>query len=922
VASPSQKPAKRGQNAGKTAAEPVRTAEQKTAFVVELNRYFDAWGRTGRALNGPNKKIAFVNAMNDAAVDLGIEKNANKYSIDVRTLNSALTGSSFPQWNTFQCIQRVLFPGVADETGSADEVTARQAFIGLWRGERSPKPKAVSGRNTMPPSADRTTPAATAVRLAGFISYSHRDVEHFRALKRHLSTTEFAYGFNFWADDEIHAGEHWNAEIAHHIAEARLFLLLVSDSYFDSRFIREHEIPAIEARLGRPGTKAIPVILTQCGWKGVFGHMQAVPTFEGSELALDRWQPTGDGYHHARDQIEVALGKFFNLVPRTNGSSNPLLAAGQKPAGVAWLKREEQFVRDTEGGLADVHAAADPAVTQLQQEVARQADNFARTAARLGNTPGWGGIDRDARHFAEAMRTPAVEIPGRILAIYGAFLPVATILDMDLRLRGGSTHSNADPLRPEDAREAASLIDIAALWLRQYPGAAALDATLRELRGAVPAYDDADALIQRVREKNGVRIGDESSVRAMLRDSRRDGEAGKRAAQHGSLGILNLFYRGLGLLAAELLGGELAGGSNAPSSLARIFRDLLAEEGPRIERLFAQEPADIRHAIDRLQVTQPRQREAEVARDTLVRSSARYRWSDERGTDQFGPWASFTVTGKGGTKVSQRLRWCPAGSFRMGSPEKEEGRFEGSEDLSDLITFARGFWMFEIPCTQALWMAVMDGDNPSRFQDPDRPVEQVSFRDARRFVRALNRTKRGLGMTLPSEAQWEYACRAGTDDATYAGPALVKGKDNAGILNEIAWWGGNSGSETHEVGQKQPNSWGLHDMLGNVWEWCADAWHENHDAAAPDGRARDGESAARRVIRGGSWFDDARNVRAAYRNWNEPGDRDDDLGFRCARGLGVSTARSERRDAGPGKRRERSDQVAGAGITRRAGGAS
>ena len=219
-------------------------------------------------------------------------------------------------------------------------------------------------------------------------------------------------------------------------------------------------------------------------------------------------------------------------------------------------------------------------------------------------------------------------------------------------------------------------------------------------------------------------------------------------------------------------------------------------------------------------------------------------------------------------------------------------------------------------------MAVMDGDNPSRFQDPDRPVEQVSFRDARRFVRALNRTKRGLGMTLPSEAQWEYACRAGTDDATYAGPALVKGKDNAGILNEIAWWGGNSGSETHEVGQKQPNSWGLHDMLGNVWEWCADAWHENHDAAAPDGRARDGESAARRVIRGGSWFDDARNVRAAYRNWNEPGDRDDDLGFRCARGLGVSTARSERRDAGPGKRRERSDQVAGAGITRRAGGAS
>jgi formylglycine-generating enzyme required for sulfatase activity len=230
--------------------------------------------------------------------------------------------------------------------------------------------------------------------------------------------------------------------------------------------------------------------------------------------------------------------------------------------------------------------------------------------------------------------------------------------------------------------------------------------------------------------------------------------------------------------------------------------------------------------------------------------------------------------------------------------------------------------MFETPCTQALWMAVMDGNNPSHFQGADRPVEQVSHRDVLRFIQRLNRMKRGLGMTLPSEAQWEYACRAGTDDATYAGPALIKGKDNAGILNEIAWWGGNSGSETHAVGQKQPNSWGLHDMLGNVWEWCADAWHENHDGVAFDGGPRDGGSAAWRVFRGGSWIDDARDVRAAGRRWGEPGDRLDDLGFRCARGLSVSTARSERRDAGPGKRRERSDQVAGARTTRRAGGAS
>lgn len=214
-------------------------------------------------------------------------------------------------------------------------------------------------------------------------------------------------------------------------------------------------------------------------------------------------------------------------------------------------------------------------------------------------------------------------------------------------------------------------------------------------------------------------------------------------------------------------------------------------------------------------------------------------WADVSGRDDFGPWASFTLTPKGGSEVTQRLRWIPPGTFRIGSPAYEEGRFPDEDDGVD-IAFARGFWMFETPCTQALWMAVMrPKTNPSGFKDNlGRPVENVSFVQVGRFVQRLNKLKRGLDLSLPSEAQWEYACRAGTIGATWAGPTVLDGKDNAAVLDPIAWWEGNSGNETHSVGQRQPNPWGLYDMLGNVWEWCADEWHGSHEGVRADGAAR------------------------------------------------------------------------------------
>jgi formylglycine-generating enzyme required for sulfatase activity len=272
-------------------------------------------------------------------------------------------------------------------------------------------------------------------------------------------------------------------------------------------------------------------------------------------------------------------------------------------------------------------------------------------------------------------------------------------------------------------------------------------------------------------------------------------------------------------------------------------------------------------------------------------------WAAEIGRDRNGLWSRFEVH-----DVSQRMRWIPPGRFLMGSPRQEPGRVE-DEGPQHVVTISHGFWLFETACTQALWEAVMS-DNPSRFKSATRPVESVRWKDCVTFMDRLNEQVPGLGLSLPTEAEWEYACRAGTETATYAGALVIKGERNAPMLDEIAWYGGNSGVDfelddgrdssnwpekqyphkkagTHPVGLKRANAWGLYDMLGNVWEWCADRYggYSNEEVVDPAGPLQ-GDA---HIIRGGGWNDDARDVRSAYRSSLTPDDRLSYLGFRCAR---------------------------------------
>ncbi len=279
------------------------------------------------------------------------------------------------------------------------------------------------------------------------------------------------------------------------------------------------------------------------------------------------------------------------------------------------------------------------------------------------------------------------------------------------------------------------------------------------------------------------------------------------------------------------------------------------------------------------------------------------RWAHQSGDDRFGTWASVTVSG-----VAQKFRWIEPGTFWMGSPDDDEEAYT-DEKPRHQVRLTEGYWLAETEVTQMLWSAVM-GDNPKELtvvlqqlflavmgnnlsltrQEWDAlPVEMVAWDDVPAFLTALNKRVPGLEARLPTEAQWEYAARAGTETSRY------------GPLDEVAWHRGNSDRTTHPVGTKAPNAWGLYDMLGNVWEWCLDYYDGGEYGARaipipglaiedPMGQRASliglicSPKGGSRVVRGGCCSSGVRFVRAAVRCDCDPADGDCDRGFRLSRG--------------------------------------
>jgi formylglycine-generating enzyme required for sulfatase activity len=233
-----------------------------------------------------------------------------------------------------------------------------------------------------------------------------------------------------------------------------------------------------------------------------------------------------------------------------------------------------------------------------------------------------------------------------------------------------------------------------------------------------------------------------------------------------------------------------------------------------------------------------------------------------------------------GNGVALDLVLVPAGRFRMGSPAKEAGR---SNEKQHWVTITSPFYMGKYEVTQEQWEKVM-GTNPSQFKGAKNPVENVSWDDCQEFLKKLNALTPnpspggrgdGVRVRLPTEAEWEWACRAGTRTRFCSGDA-----DES--LADCAWFYANSGNTTHPVGEKEPNAWGLHDLHGNVWEWCGDwygeyaggGWVPLRDPAGP-------ATGSARVLRGGAWLDVPGFCRSATRYFIVPTLCNAGLGFRA-----------------------------------------
>ncbi|MEN9423371.1 MAG: hypothetical protein RL122_754 [Pseudomonadota bacterium] len=252
-------------------------------------------------------------------------------------------------------------------------------------------------------------------------------------------------------------------------------------------------------------------------------------------------------------------------------------------------------------------------------------------------------------------------------------------------------------------------------------------------------------------------------------------------------------------------------------------------------------------------------------------------WASVAGDDQYGRYADLVVKG-----ITQKFRWIEPGTFWMGSPESEPERND-TETLHQ-VTLTNGFWMGDTACTQALWQTVL-GNNPAYFKDNvNNPVEQVSWDDAQKFLQTLNSTVSGSNARLPTEAEWEYACRAGTNTPFSFGDNITSEQVN--YDGNYPYANGKKGlyrQKTVPVKSLPPNAWGLHEMHGNVWEWCQNRYEDY--PAEPVTNPEGSQAGVERVVRGGSWNGDGRDVRSAIRVGLVPALRSSGIGFRLALGL-------------------------------------
>jgi len=567
-----------------------------------------------------------------------------------------------------------------------------------------------------------------------------------------------------------------------------------------------------------------------------------------------------------------------------SAKSRAVVRAAPKPADAVEFLPAGSRMAIVAGTADDAAVAAKPATARGQQRVRERLAELLRIAgARLDNQPTFSLLPQRARRARDVANCRVEELLEHLDELYDYSSSLAGFIDYDDRLHG-DVSANEAPLDADIRRALEECVSTFALWLRGFPRIRAADTERLDLIGRrelyaalVPSLDSAREFIAAAARVDVLSSEDTQRVLLPLETARGLGDAAEKAG-----------YRGLAS-ARRLLTQTIAFASDSATdiALAGNLGTLLADAETQSRQLAQGLLPDLRHAVEFLltEITTRRQRNATPGRQQLTPAP----WPPR---SPFTRWHDSHPNLPG--EALPEMVTLPGVRFLMGSPDNEFDRFdnEGPQHEVMVAPFALGVHAV----TFAQWDAALalGADLPTPgdggWGRSDRPVINVSWHDARKYCDWLNAQldlDRARGYRLPSEAEWEYACRAGTTTPFSFGETISARQANYDATE--TYGRGRKGrwrQQTVPVGSLPANPWGLHEMHGNVWEWVEDAYRESYEGAPVDGAAVvSDDNDVSRVLRGGSWNGFPWYLRSAVRFGSHPVGRGDDVGFRLARAL-------------------------------------
>jgi formylglycine-generating enzyme required for sulfatase activity len=664
--------------------------------------------------------------------------------------------------------------------------------------------------------------AKDAVRV--FISYSHKDEALRDSLATHLSNLQWQGIISSWYDRQLTAGTEWDDKIKTEMEAADIILLLISPDFVASKYCRDVEIPISLQRHEAKQAYVVPVILRPFDWfDAPFAKLQAFPK---DAKPVTTWP----------NQDEA----FVSITQGIRTAAQIMRQYRQEQVEQEQTQRS-QYRQQVEEALEDgvISLVERDTLDELREELGLPIEVAAAIEAE---------VLEPFRRYADNLEKYQQTL-NRLIA--GGHYPFSAAITQDLAKRQQDLG-----LKPEDvARVAQPILDQAELADQAKKKRIAEAEQLRELeRSQARQREESEAKLARYQQEFSRTIQAEYPL--------------SQAVVEG----LRAFQQQLGLQDEDVVGVERP---------LRASAEVQYQETLKRQREVQQQAAANREAPAKTSPTSSPQTKAGIQLqqfdfdvitvDKTGKENRRTRQSAQFFAEDLGQGVLLEMV-----KIS-------AGTFQMGSPA---GQGSDNERPQHAVTVP-AFLLGKYPVTQAQWRAVaalpqvgraLNAD-PSNFKGDNRPVEQVSWNAAMEFCQRLSQVT-GHDYRLPSEAEWEYACRAGTTTEFYFGetltPKLARCKANLGMALITLFAG-----ETAPVGSYMPNTFGLYDMHGNVWEWCLDHWHENYAGAPTDGSAwLSGEKGSKRLLRGGSWFSNPSFCRSAYRYYFNSGFADDNIGFR------------------------------------------